>query len=280
MAYTNFIPEVWANELMTQRERQSVFRGLTYNGPLLNEIKRKGDVLHIPGVGRPTVTAYERGTPITRSEMNDYQQELHITEAVYIYQEVNDIDDAQAAGEIMSVITKEAKRALAENVDEFLAKYYSQAGGSVTNADFRAPNVIPTLSDGIVPLYKANVPKNEEIFLVVSPEVYQKMVIAQILFRQPTGGVFETGEIGGFLNYRVFMSNSIQKTGDVHHCMAFTRRAIAFAEQIPASKIELVRPHDDFCDAFKVLHLFGGTVMRPAELVCLNLTPADEETDA
>lgn len=277
MAYSNFVPEVWANELMTQRERQSVFRGLTYKGPILNEIKRLGDVLHIAGVGRPTVETYTRGSTITRSEMSDYQQELHITEAKYIYQEVNDIDDAQAAGKIMPIIVKEAKRALAENVDDFIADYYAQAGATVTEEAFNSGKALGVVTEAMQNLLEANVPLNEEKFLVVSPRVYQKLAIAQVVFRQPTGGVFETGEIGEYLGFRVFMSNAINNNGSTtDYCMAFTRQAIAFAEQIPASKIEFIRPHDDFCDAFKCFHLFGGTVIRPDELVRLDLTIADE----
>jgi hypothetical protein len=42
--------------------------------------------------------------------------------------------------------------------------------------------------------------------------------------------------------------------------------------------IERYKPEKRFSDAFKVLHLYGGTVIRNDELVVLNLTCDDEES--
>ena len=88
--------------------------------------------------------------------------------------------------------------------------------------------------------------------------------------------MFDKGFKGSFLNFGVYVSNSIRKTGDVHHCMAFSRQALALAEQIPASMIERYSPEKTFADAFKVLHLYGATVIRPGELVRVDLTPGEE----
>jgi hypothetical protein len=55
--------------------------------------------------------------------------------------------------------------------------------------------------------------------------------------------------------------------------MAFTGRAIAFAEKI--ADVEVVASLEkQFAKGFKALHLYGGKVIFPSELVRLTLTPS------
>ena len=54
-----------------------------------------------------------------------------------------------------------------------------------------------------------------------------------------------------------------------HKCIARTKRAIAFAEQL--SEINAYRPEKRFADAVKGLHLYGAKVVYPKEMVLLNL---------
>ena len=68
------------------------------------------------------------------------------------------------------------------------------------------------------------------------------------------------------------VSNNIANDGNIWHCMARTKRAIAFAEQLKS--VEAFRPEKRFADAVKGLHLYGGTVVYPEELVVLNLSVA------
>ena len=114
MAYEGFRPEVLARELMTDRGRDCVFKNLTYKGPIIGEISKKGDVLHIAGVGRPTVRDYTPGSDITLEQKSSYNQDLYITQAKYVNVEVDRLDKAQAQGEIFGVEVREAKKALAQ----------------------------------------------------------------------------------------------------------------------------------------------------------------------
>ena len=57
---------------------------------------------------------------------------------------------------------------------------------------------------------------------------------------------------------------------------AFSRQAIALAEQIPVNAIEKYKPEKKFAEAFKALHLYGATVIRPSEMVRLDITTAAE----
>ena len=54
-----------------------------------------------------------------------------------------------------------------------------------------------------------------------------------------------------------------------HKCLARTKRAIAFAEQL--SEIDAYRPEKRFADAVKGLHLYGAKVVHPTEMILLDL---------
>ena len=276
MAYESFRPEVLAKELMTDRGRDCVFKNLCYKGPILGEITKKGDVLHIAGVGRPTVRDYSPGEDITLEQKSSYNQDLYISQAKYVNVEVDRVDKAQAQGEVFGVEVREAKKALAQTLDEYLAGFYTQAGETIENTACTSASILSTLAETEQKLLEADVPFEEEKFLVISPAIYTKLVLGKITFQQTNADVLGKGFKGSFLNFNVYVSNSIKKTDDVNHCMAFSRQAIALAEQIPPGMIERYSPEKTFADAFKVLHLYGATVIRPGEMVCVDLTTADE----
>ena len=276
MGYELFKPEILANELMTDRHRVSVFKNLLYKGPILGEIKNKGDILHICGVGRPTVRDYTQGSDITIETQDVYSQDLRITEAKYVSVTLDDIDAKQMQGEVMSTHIGEAKEALGRTYDEFFAKYYSSATNTITDASFDEETAIDVVLEAEQKLLEYDVPSGEEKFLVVSPAINRVLKKTKIVFKSNNDAMFGVkGYEGEFCGFNVFVSNAVQNNGSTtDYCMAFTRQAIAGAEQIPPSKIEKFRPQKRFEDAFKVLHLYGGTVIRPNELVCLTLTPA------
>lgn len=276
MAYESFRPEILAKELMTDRGRDCVFKNLTYKGPILGDITKKGDVLRIAGVGRPTVRDYTPGEDITLEQKTSYNQNLYVSEAKYVNVEVDRVDKAQSQGEVFGVEVREAKKALAQTLDEYLTGFHTQAGGIIENLSCTSATILSTLAEAEQALLEADVPFEEERFLVISPAIYTKLVLGKIVFQQGNADVFGKGFKGSYLNFGVYVSNSIKKTEGVHHCMAFTRQAIALAEQIPAGMIERYKPEKTFADAFKVLHLYGGTVIRPSELICVDLTAADE----
>ncbi len=277
MAYESFRPEVLAKELMTDRGRDCVFKNLCYKGPIIGEITKKGDVLHIAGVGRPTVRDYNPASPLELETKTSYNQDLHISQAKYVNVEVERIDGFQAQGEVFGVEVREAKKALAQTLDEYIAGFYDQAGSTITNDGCTSANVLQTLAAAEEALLEADVPFEEEKSLVISPAVYTKLVLGKIMFQQANADVFTKGFKGSFLNFNVYVSNSIKKDADgTYHCMAFSRQAIALAEQIPASMIERYKPEKKFSDAFKVLHLYGGTVIRPGELFTIDIKPAAE----
>ena len=89
-------------------------------------------------------------------------------------------------------------------------------------------------------------------------------------------GALEAGCLGSIGGCKIYVSNNLTKSGTedgvLHKCIARTKRAIAFAEQL--SEINAYRPELRFADAVKGLHLYGAKVVYPDEMVLLNLTVA------
>lgn len=262
---------------MTDRGRDCVFKNLCYKGPILGEITKKGDVLHIAGVGRPTVRDYTPGTDITLENKTSYNQDLYIDQAKYVNVEVDRVEGRQAQGKVFNTEVREAKRALAQTMDEYLAGFYDQAGMAIENKTCTSASILSTLAEAEQGLLEADVPFEEKKFLVISPAVYTKLVLGKIVFQQSNEEVLGKGFKGSYLNFNVFVSNSIKKEDDgTNHCMAFSSQAIALAEQIPPSMIERYKPEKTFADAFKALHLYGATVIRPGELIRIDIKTVDE----
>ncbi len=276
MSYENYTPEILAESLMKDRGRDCVFKNICYNGPIIGEITKLGDVLHIAGVGKPTVRDYVKGTEITLESKTTYNQDLIIDQAKYVNVELDMIDEKQARGRVFDAEIDGAKKVLSQTMDEYLAGFYNQAASTIENNSCTSANVLSTLAEAEQKLLESEVPFEEDKFLVISPAVYTKLVLGKIVFQHTNNDVMGKGFKGSYLNLNVFVSNSIKKTGNVNHCMAFSRQAIALAEQIPVNAIEKYKPEKKFAEAFKALHLYGATVIRPGEMVRLDITTAAE----
>jgi hypothetical protein len=227
MALEALKPIAYAKELMFERERDCVFKNLTYKGPMLGEIKKQGDVLYIPSVGDPTIRNYVPGTPLTRESLKASNQQLHITEAKYFDFEIDAVDDAQTSIKVNAQAIRRAKQKLAQTLDEFLAGKYAEAG-SVVDETVTVSNILSTLLEAQQNLYENDVPPEMAINLVVSPAVLTKMHKAKIIYATDNAGEFKgkAGYKGGFFNFTVYMSNSVVvDTSSVHHCMATAKKS-------------------------------------------------------
>lgn len=275
--YDDYKPDVLSKELMTDRNRSCVFRGLTYQGPILGDIKKMGDVLRIAGVGRPTVNSYTVGTDITLEAKQATNQTLIIDQAKYVNVEIEEIDDTQAvvSGKIMQTEVAQAREALNRTLDEHLAGLYAQSGNTtITDATCDEDSLLDDFMTADQYLMEADVPPGARKFLVISPAIYKYMWKTRLIYDTDNSELLtKPGMIGRWGNFEVYVSNSLTTNGSGKECMAFSDQAIALAEQIPPSQIKIFEPEAAFSKAFKVLHLYGSTVIRPKELVRLTLTP-------
>ena len=277
MAYSNFIPSVWAETINRELERQCVFAG-DCNRIYEGEISRKGDSVHILGVGKPTIKSIERanasGEIDAAEEIEDTSTILTINQIRYFNYKVGDIDKAQAVGGLMDALSKETSEGLANEMDRYIANMVlDSAVEKLTSEDtlITSANILSTLDDAIEKLQENDVNFSGGVVITVSPRFYKLFKQAYVGKDTDNSAMLENGKVAMYGNVTVKLSNNVAKSnsGATDNIMSRTKRAIAFVN--PLTHTEAYRPEKSFADAVKGFALFDGKVVRPKEIININV---------
>jgi hypothetical protein len=275
MAYDNFIPEIWAQKIERDLERDCVFAE-DCNRQYEGQVSKCGDTVHILGTGKPTISTLARenasGDITGPEEVDGTDTILVIDQIRYFNFMVGDIDKAQAVDGVLDTLTKEANEGLADEVDKYIAALVANAGNTVTKTDLSKDNVLDALDEGQQKLYENDVKATTEVVVVIPPAIYT--LFRRAYLREDTNNHEELkhGKVGKYGNMTVKLSNNVNKSGSTYNCMMRTKRAVAYAQ--PVRHVEAYRPQGKFADAVKGFILFGAKVVRPKEMVKLALTIA------
>ena len=273
MAITNFIPTIWSENLYEELDKQYVAVA-NCNRDFEGEIKNKGSVVKICGVGVVDVNDYTKNTDMSSAQtLSDTVKELTIDQAKYFNFQIDDVDRAQASPRLMELAVKNAANALAEVAERYVYSLNTQAKYEIMNSAPSADNVIDTLIDARTRLLKENVSDASDIVIEVSPAVAGMILKAKVNLSTDNTDALEKGCIGSIGGCKIFVSPNIPnctENGMIYaQCIARTKRAVAFAEQL--SEVEAYRPELRFADAMKGLHLYGAKVVYPNEMVLVNI---------
>lgn len=277
MAYSNFIPSVWEESINRELERACVFVE-DCNRQYEGLVSKKGDSVHILGVGKPTIKSIERSNASDEideaEEINDTSVIMNINQIRYFNYKVGDIDKAQAVGGLMDALSEETSEGLANEMDKFIA---NMATDSAVPKLASAPtlvtkdSVLSIIDDAIQLLQENDVNMASGITLTVSPRFYKLFKQAYISKDTDNSEALKNGKVAMYGNVTVKLSNNVAKTdsGSVDNIMLRTKRAIAFVN--PLTHTEAYRPEKSFADAVKGFALFDGKVVRPKEIINLNV---------
>lgn len=277
MAYSNFIPSVWEETINRELERACVFAE-DCNRQYEGLVSKKGDSVHILGVGKPTIKSIERenasGEIDEAEEINDTSVIMNINQIRYFNYKVGDIDKAQAVGGLMDALSAETSEGLANEMDKFIANMAISSdvpklteSATAVNKD----NVLSIIDDAIQKLQENDVNMACGITLTVSPRFYKLFKQAYVSKDTNNSEALRNGKVAMYGNVTVKLSNNVAKTegGTVDNIMLRTKRAIAFVN--PLTHTEAYRPEKSFADAVKGFALFDGKVVRPKEIVNVNV---------
>ena len=277
MAITNFIPTVWSENLYQELDKKYI--GVANcNRDFEGEIREKGNTVRICGIGNVVVSEYTKNANMNSpSTLSDTARDLKIDQAKYFNFQIDDIDRAQASPKLMELAMKNAAGALANDADRYVYSLYGQAGSTIKCDDVTVDNIVNLIIDARTKLFTNNVSDPEDIVIEVTPEIAGLIMKAKVSLSTDNTDVMEAGCIGAIGGCKIYVSNNVKKmegdTGYEHKCLARTKRAIAFAEQL--SEIDAYRPELRFADAVKGLHLYGAKVVYPNEMVLLDLNMLD-----
>jgi hypothetical protein len=280
MAVTSFIPELWNARLLYNLEKNHVATNLV-NRNYEGEIKNAGDTVHINSLGAVSVRTYAQGTDLSYDALTTTDQTLVIDQQKYFAFALDDVDKAQAAGDIMDTAMGRAAYSLADVSDSVLLGKIA-AGGSSDNYVGSAASPIALTAANIysqivalrTKLDLANVPTQGRT-LVIPPEAYA-LLLQDARFTSVQGvaeGVITNGLVGKVAGFDIYMSNNVVRTSadtPVYSITAQVADATTYAEQI--IKTEALRPEASFSDAVRGLHVYGAKVTRPEEIATLFAT--------
>ena len=277
MAYSNFIPSVWEESINRELERACVFVE-DCNRQYEGLVSKKGDSIHILGVGKPTIKSIERenasGEIDEAEEINDTSVIMNLNQIRYFNYKVGDIDKAQAVGGLMDALSAETSEGLANEMDKFIAGMATDTNVPVLTEEatlITKDNVLSIIDDAIQKLQENDVNMACGITLTVSPRFYKLFKQAYIGKDTDNSEALKNGKVAMYGNVTVKLSNNVAKTegGAVDNIMLRTKRAIAFVN--PLTHTEAYRPEKSFADAVKGFALFDGKVVRPKEIVNVNV---------
>lgn len=277
MAYTNFIPSVWAETINRELERACVFVE-DCNRQYEGLVASKGDSVHILGVGKPTIKTLDRdnasGQIDSPEEIEDTSVIMNINQIRYFNYMVGDIDKAQAVGGLMDALSQETSEGLANEMDKYISNM--AVSSEVTKLNSSATvvtkdNVLDILDTAIMKLQENDVPMSSGITITVSPRFYKLFKQAYIGKDTDNSDFLKNGKVAMYGNVTVKLSNNVVKTDDgaVDNIMIRSKRAIAFVN--PLTHTEAYRPEKTFADAVKGYVLFDGKVVRPKEIININV---------
>jgi N4-gp56 family major capsid protein len=283
MATTTFIPEIWSARLLYALDKAHVATNLVnreYQGIIANQ----GDTVHINSIGAITVKDYTKNTDIADPEaLTTTDQTLVIDQCKYFNFQVDDVDNAEVAGDLIDTAMGRAAYSLADVADAYLLKTIAAgaASGNTVGAAsapiaLTSANVYENIVKLRTKLDKANVP-NPGRTIVVPPEVYALLLMDDRFAKSDAAAgqsALLNGEVGRVAGFTVYMSNNVRTgtgtdTGKTPYfeITAQVSTATTYAEQI--IKTEAYRLEKRFADAVKGLHVYGAKVTDGSQIAKL-----------
>jgi len=281
MAVQNFIPILWSKKILKELDKAHMIVkncSTSFSG----EITGLGSKVKINSINTPTIGTYvPNSTTITPEQLKDESKMLEITEAKYFAFFLDDVDEKQATSGLIAEGMRKAVIGLKDLAELFVTTKYLDAYSSTTNTTLTSGDFFSTFMKAKRLLMRnGNVSVSDAVFAEVTPEVWEKGVLADILFNnQDNGEMIRKGQYVTSLGMTFYVSNNIAVTissEDVilQTCAVRTKESIGYAEQI--MKTVKYMPEDSFSEACKGLHVYGAKALKPKEICKMVLTTAVE----
>ena len=275
MAISNFISTVWSETLIKQLDQEYI--GVkNCNRDFEGEIRGKGSTVKICSVGAITISDYTKNTDLSDPQtLSDSATNLVIDQAKSFNFQIDDVDRAQSTPKLMELAMSQAAAALAEVADKYVYSLYTgvSSDNTETVAELTEDNVVDSIISLREKLYANGVNSNIPLCLEVSPAVAMLILKAKLWTSSDNSSAMSNGALGNLVGFEVFVSPNVAVDSSGYtKCLARTKRAVAFAEQI--NEIEAYRPELRFADAVKGLHLYGAKIVYPKEICLLSCKTA------
>ena len=270
MSIASFIPEVWSARLLEHLRKNLVVANL-FNRNYEGEISQMGDTVHINQLAEITIKDYTANVDIENpDQLSTTSIPLVIDQGDYYNFYLNDVDRAQARGDLMDNAMRSSAYGLADKLDMYLAGLLATGTlttGLGTDANplyVNAQTAYELVVKMKVALDKANVPTQGR-YLLMPPEFEGYMLLDQ-RFAGGAGNNAEArlinGMVGRAAGFDIYISNNVKNTdGSLFKVCASTVDQATYANQLV--RTEAYRREKGFDDGVKGLHVYGAKILRP-----------------
>ncbi|WP_405998613.1 hypothetical protein [Streptomyces sp. NBC_00829] len=258
-----FVPEIFDAELIVQFDPLLVWASrLVSNRKYEGEIRKKGDVVHINSLLRPSVGDYKLPDGMTAQRPETVDQKLPITQAKYLQVLVEDAEKVQLTGGLDSPINQQMIRSLAREADTFM-------GGIIAQGATALPVIKPTTGSIPQSLYSAildmmlslddnDIPTGR--YVVVSSRVKRYLVEHPSIANAAAygeGGVTANGVVARLAGFTVASTTAMPTGVDI---VAGHSEFATYASQFTGFREgQSEKFRADYIDT---LHLYGGKIVR------------------
>ena len=270
MSIASFIPELWSARLLDHLRKNLVVANL-FNRNYEGEISQMGDTVHINQLAEITVKDYTANVDIENpDQLSTTDIPLIIDQGDYYNFYLNDVDRAQARGDLMDNAMRSAAYNLADKLDKYLAGLL--AGGTLTEGlgtdaaplSINADTAYQLLVNMKVALDKKNVPTQGRYILM--PPEFEGFMLMDSRFASAYGANAEQRLVNGLVaraaGFDIYISNNVKNTeGALYKVVASTVDQATYANQLV--RTEAYRREKGFDDGVKGLHVYGAKVLRP-----------------
>ena len=226
-----FIPEVWGQAILDVFKQKTMMNNFGVN--LSPAVASAGDVIHLPHIGVPSLTAVTQGsdnaivTPDVTGSGTETQTDLTIDQYNVSSVYVPDIVNVQASYDLLSIYTKQLAYANARGFDNFMhyqvannfKGLFRSATGAVGADANTSMHVVTTGSalsgdnlSSLMALILSSTGSTDGWNLVLSPAMYASLAALGDFIKgtaSPLGAAFETtGNAGNLLGMPVWVAQS------------------------------------------------------------------------
>lgn len=272
MAVTTFIPTIWEARLMANFHKASIADVITTKPAAI-----VGNKITFNRVGAVTVNDYAGS--VSWETVSTSKVDLNMDQKKYFAFQVDDVDAAQAAGNLIDPHTSEAASVLQETIDSYVLGLYTGAASGNTIGDDTTPKVLEVSTDlsnaydYIVDLNtllnKKKVPKSDR-FTVIPSDVLGLLSKDKRFTSTPR--VLENGIVEGQMinGSQLVVSEEVANTAGKYKIMTLHSSAIGYGKQV--DEMEAMRLQGAFADGVRGLVVYGAGVLRPESLAVLTAT--------
>jgi N4-gp56 family major capsid protein len=271
-----YVPELWLTEVQKARETNLVAANRFFDVSGFGEVKKKGDVLHIPKLSNYTAGDKTANTELPSSATTETEFTLTINKHKGLRIPVEDFAAVQSAYDMMSLYTGRIGYALAKALDTDLLALYSglaQTVGATASTDggISDTNIVRAIQK----LDRAEAPRDGRSIIIDSFGMEDMRLIDKFTRYDAVGqaNAITNGQFGTIYGIPVYISENVQTTsvigGTLSRGLVVHKEAFAFAQQKSPS-IETWRNGPQLADELIGQSIYGVAEYRDDHGVVLS----------